>query len=247
LTHTQIVNRFARGEVAWLERELRRALEDNPEGQALLLTAVERAVLLGMRGWGSTDAEGRAADDLWGRWQARRQLTPEAERWPELLGEAGGREAERTLAEAEALLLNVGAELGMTGAVGGRRARRTLADVGRQSAEAGASLAYVLTAPRPAAAPAAPPPRAVPAEPMRIQQVKNAVKVATTGNLAECELLQGMLADAGIPSSWRRAGMDIPELLAAGDRDIFVPPAAAEEARVVLAVVTDASPGVDGR
>ena len=82
---------------------------------------------------------------------------------------------------------------------------------------------------------------------MRIQPIENAVKVATTGNLAECELLQGMLADVGIPSSWRRAGMDIPELLAAGDRDIFVPVSAVEEARVVLAVVTDGSPNADGR
>lgn len=248
MTHRGIVRRFARGEVAWLEQVLRRALEDNAEGQALLLTAVERAVLLGMRGWGSTDSEGPAADDLWERWQARRQLTPEAERWPELLGEAGGREAARVLDEAEALLLDVGAELGMIGAIGGRRARRILADVGRQSAETGASLAYVLSAPRPvAAATAEPTPRALPAEPMRIQQVKDAVKVATTGNLPECELLQGMLADAGIPSSWRRAGMDLPDLLAAGARDIFVPASAVEEARVVLAVVTDVSPGADGR
>lgn len=243
----QMVRRFARGEVAWLERELRRALEDNHEGQALLLTAVERAVTLGMRGWGSTDFDGLATDDLWGLWQARRQLTPEAERWPELLGAAGGRDAARVLDEAEAVLLDAGAELGMIGALGGRRARRVLADVGRQSAEAGASLAYVLSAPSPAAAASAPPPRAVPAEPMRIQPIENAVKVATAGNLAECELLQGLLAEAGIPSSWRRAGMDIPELLAAGDRDIFVPAAAAEEARVALAVVTDAPSGVDGR
>lgn len=243
-----VVRRFARGEVAWLERTFRRALEENVEGQALLVEAIEQAVSLGVRGWGgAAAAAGPVADDVWDRWQGRRQLTPEAERWPELLGAADGSDAARLLDEAEALLLDAGAELGMIGAVGGRRARRRLADVGRQSAEAGASLAYVLTSPRPAAAVAEPQPRAVPAEPMRIQPIENAVKVATTGNLAECELLQGLLAESGIPSSWRRAGMDIPELLAAGDRDIFVPATAAEEARAVLAVVIDGSSDAAGR
>jgi hypothetical protein len=235
VTTAQLIRRFAREEVAWLERWFKRALEGNPDGQALLAAAIERAVSLGLHGWGG--ASGPVADDLWMRWQARRELTPEAERWPDLLREAGGRDAERALEEAEALLLEAGAELGMTGAIGGRRARRALVDVGRQSAEAGASLAYVLTTPPPAPVSEPPPPRATPAEPMRIQPVEGVVKVATTGNLAECELLQGMLAAAGIPSSWRRAVMDIPELLAAGDRDIFVPASAAEEARIVLATV----------
>jgi nucleotide-binding universal stress UspA family protein len=237
VTVAQLIRRFARGEVVWLGRWFKRALDENPDGQALLVTAVEHAAWLGLRGWGTASPDGPVPDDLWQRWQARRELTPEAERWPELLAEAGGRDAERTLGEAEALLLDAGAELGMTGAIGGRRARRALADVGRQSAEAGASLAYVLTAPRPTAASEPPPQRAVAAEPMRFQPVKGAVKVATTGNLAECEMLQGMLAAAGIPSSWHRAVMDIPELLAAGDRDIFVPASAAEEARIVLATV----------
>jgi hypothetical protein len=227
VTAAQLIRRFAREEVAWLGRWFKRALDENPDGQALLMAAVEQAAWLGLRGWGSASPDGPVPDDLWQRWQARRELTPEAERWPELLAESGGRDAERTLGEVEVLLLDAGAELGMTGAIGGRRARRALADVGRQSAEAGASLAYVLTAPRPTAA----------SEPMRFQPVKGAVKVATVGNLAECEMLQGMLAQAGIPSSWRRAVMDIPELLAAGDRDIFVPASAAEEARIVLATV----------
>ncbi len=237
MTVARLVSRFAREEVAWLERWFKRALEENAEGKALLAMAIEEAVGLGLRGWGGVPVDGPVPDDLWKRWQARRELTPEAERWPELLGEAGGRDSERTLEEAEALLLEAGAELGMTGAVGGRRARRALADVGRQAAEAGASLAYVLTAPPPSPASEPPPPRAVPAEPMRIQPIPDAVKVATSGNLAECELIQGMLANAGIPSTWRRAVMHAPDLLAAGERDIFVPASAAEQARIVLATV----------
>ncbi len=237
MTVARMIHRFARGEVAWLETAFRRALEGNADGQALLLTAVERAASLGLEGWGGARLDETVTDDLWKRWQARRELTPEAERWPELLGAADGRDAARALDEAEALLLEAGAELGMSGAVGGRRARRAFADVGRQAAEAGASLAYVLTAPRPAPETEPPPPRAVPAEPMRFQPLADAVKVATTGNLTECELLQGLLAEAGIPSTWRRVVMHMPELLAAGERDIFVPASAAEEARIVLATV----------
>jgi hypothetical protein len=235
----QLLQRFAQDEVAWLARWFRRALEDNPDGQELLTTAVLRAARLGVEGWTRLTLryplDGQEGDrELWARWQAQRELTPEAERWPERLAEADGPLVEQALDEAEALLLDAGAELGMTGAVSGRRARRALADIGRQAAEAGATLAYVL-ATRPEREPQAP--RAVPAEPMRWQPVADAVKVATTSNLAECELLQGMLANAGIPSAWRRAVMHNPDLLAAGERDIFVPPSAAEEARIVLATV----------
>ena len=62
------------------------------------------------------------------------------------------------------------------------------------------------------------------------------VRVATAHNLAEAELIQGMLLEEGIPSVQRRSrGFDVPDFLAAGPRDILVPEAGAEAARDVLA------------
>jgi hypothetical protein len=62
------------------------------------------------------------------------------------------------------------------------------------------------------------------------------VKVAFAGNLAEAELIQGILLEEGIPSVQRRSrGFDVPDFLAAGPRDILVPQAAEEDARTLLA------------
>jgi hypothetical protein len=67
------------------------------------------------------------------------------------------------------------------------------------------------------------------------------VKVAGGRNLAEAELVQGILLDQGIPSVQRRTrGFDVPDFLAAGPRDILVPEAAAEAA---LALLSDADMG----
>lgn len=67
------------------------------------------------------------------------------------------------------------------------------------------------------------------------------VRVAGGRNLAEAELIQGILLDQGIPSVQRRMrGFDVPDFLAAGPRDILVPQAAAQEA---LALLTDADMG----
>jgi hypothetical protein len=61
------------------------------------------------------------------------------------------------------------------------------------------------------------------------------VRVATVENLAEAELVQALLLDAGIPSMVRRAGgFDVPDFLAAGPRDVLVPAAAAAAAEDVL-------------
>jgi hypothetical protein len=61
------------------------------------------------------------------------------------------------------------------------------------------------------------------------------VKVAFARNLAEAELLQGMLLEEGIPSVQRRTrGFDVPDFLAAGPRDILVPEAGLEAARELL-------------
>ena len=61
------------------------------------------------------------------------------------------------------------------------------------------------------------------------------VKVAGAQNQPEAELLQGLLLDAGVPSVLRRAqGFDVPELLAAGPRDVLVPESGVRVARDVL-------------
>jgi hypothetical protein len=61
------------------------------------------------------------------------------------------------------------------------------------------------------------------------------VRVAGGRNLAEAELIQGILLEEGIPSMQKRTrGFDVPDFLAAGPRDIFVPESAAEDARDLL-------------
>jgi hypothetical protein len=60
--------------------------------------------------------------------------------------------------------------------------------------------------------------------------------VATTRNQAEAELIQNLLLDQGVPSALRRTrGFDVPEMLAAGPRDVLVPQSGLETAREVLA------------
>ena len=62
------------------------------------------------------------------------------------------------------------------------------------------------------------------------------VKVGFARNLAEAQLIQGILLEEGIPSYERRSrGFDVPDFLAGGPRDILVPAAAAETARELLA------------
>jgi hypothetical protein len=61
------------------------------------------------------------------------------------------------------------------------------------------------------------------------------VRVASAGNQAEAELIQGILLEEGIPSVQRRMrGFDVPDFLAAGPRDILVPEAGADAARELL-------------
>src|SRR5881396_781885 len=64
------------------------------------------------------------------------------------------------------------------------------------------------------------------------------VRVASAHNLAEAELMQGILLEEGIPSVQRRTrGFDVPDFLAAGSRDILVPEAGLEVAQQLLADV----------
>ena len=61
------------------------------------------------------------------------------------------------------------------------------------------------------------------------------VKVAGSRNQAEAEFIQGMLLEEGVPSMLRRSrGFDVPDMLAAGPRDVLVPRSGADAAREVL-------------
>jgi hypothetical protein len=61
------------------------------------------------------------------------------------------------------------------------------------------------------------------------------VRVVGARHQAEAELVQGILLEEGIPSMVRRsAGFDVPDMLAAGPRDILVPASGASAAREVL-------------
>lgn len=61
------------------------------------------------------------------------------------------------------------------------------------------------------------------------------VTVATGRNQAEAELIAGLLLEEGVPSLLRRSrGFDVPEMLAAGPRDVLVPRSGEQAARQVL-------------
>jgi hypothetical protein len=60
-------------------------------------------------------------------------------------------------------------------------------------------------------------------------------KVAAGRNQAEAELIQGLLLEEGVPSMLKRsAGFDVPDMLAAGPRDVLVPRSGVAVARDVL-------------
>jgi hypothetical protein len=59
--------------------------------------------------------------------------------------------------------------------------------------------------------------------------------VAGGRNQAEAELIRNLLIEEGVPSLLRRsAGFDVPDFLAAGERDVLVPRSGAEHARATL-------------
>jgi len=207
-----------------LMRAYPRALEDNPAGLEVLAEALRAAIRLGLSA--GCEAAGLvplpAPDDgAWDNWRRQRNATPEGHRWPAWL-EA---ESPEVVDRAGALLEAAGAELGLRG--------RRLGEVGGQAAEAGHALVRSLTEPV-ASTPA--PERAAPAE-VGPPQPDGSVRVAVVANQAEAELLQGVLEGAGIPSTWRRTGGDLPELIAAGYREIYVPGAAAGDAQALLATL----------
>jgi hypothetical protein len=73
------------------------------------------------------------------------------------------------------------------------------------------------------------------------------VRVARAAHQAEAELIQSLLLDAGVPSTVRRsAGFDVPDMLAAGPRDVLVPSSggiAAREALLEAGLVAPPRPG----
>ncbi len=61
------------------------------------------------------------------------------------------------------------------------------------------------------------------------------VAVAYGRHQPEAEFIQGLLLEEGVPSTLRRSrGFDVPEMLAAGPRDVLVPTSGASAARDVL-------------
>ena len=61
------------------------------------------------------------------------------------------------------------------------------------------------------------------------------VRVVGASNQTEAEFIQGMLLEEGVPSTLRRTrGFDVPDMLAAGPRDIMVPASGHATAREVL-------------
>lgn len=60
-------------------------------------------------------------------------------------------------------------------------------------------------------------------------------RVATGRQQPEAEFIQMLLLEEGVPSTLRRsAGFDVPDMLAAGPRDVLVPESGLEAARQVL-------------
>ena len=72
------------------------------------------------------------------------------------------------------------------------------------------------------------------------------VRVAGARHQAEAEFIQGLLLEEGVPSMLRRTrGFDVPDMLAAGPRDVMVPRTGYDAARDVLmqADIVTADPG----
>jgi hypothetical protein len=61
------------------------------------------------------------------------------------------------------------------------------------------------------------------------------VKVAGARNQAEGEFLMGLLLEEGVPAMMKRStAFDVPDFLAAGGRDLYVPESGVEAARDIL-------------
>ena len=91
--------------------------------------------------------------------------------------------------------------------------------------------------------------KAVRARKIKPQYAEGAlVRAIGAANQTEAEFIQGMLLEEGVPSMLvRRRGFDVPDMLAAGPRDVMVPASGHAAAREVLLqaelVEGDADPG----
>ena len=65
------------------------------------------------------------------------------------------------------------------------------------------------------------------------------VAVAVAQHQPEAELLANMLAEIDVPVVIRRASMDVPDMLAAGPRELLVPAEREIEARALLDPLPD--------
>lgn len=75
------------------------------------------------------------------------------------------------------------------------------------------------------------------------------VTVATGRNQAEADFISNLLLEEGVPSLVRRSrGFDVPDMLAAGPRDVLVPRSGEAAAREILlqAELADRGTGADG-
>ena len=232
-----LIGREADAIVESIVRSHPRELRDNPDGVELVGDAVRDAIRLGLDA--GCEHAGRTVGELdfshaeaWALWQRQRDRTPEARAWPAELAAT----EPRVVAHARELVEGAGRDVGLQG-----RSARAMGDIGEQAAEAGAALARALS--EPSAVPDSP--QTATAARVGDVQPDGTVRVAVAANQSEAELLQGVLAGAGIPSNWRRTGGDLPELLAAGYREIYVPQAAAGEAQALLATLETPDSGQD--
>jgi len=214
--------------LAKLQRQHARALEGNPEGCAAIAVALDAALLAGLQAQCELDGlepgQLQASAQDWEAWEQQREEGSPSLGWPHHLARIAPQAVER----ASELLASAATDLDLR-----MPERRALTRAGGQCAEAGAALVRTLTRPAPSEAPA------FSAEPAPVGPLEpdGSVRVALAANQAECELIQGRLEAAGIPSTWRRTGSELPYLLAAGYREIYVPALAAGEAQALLATV----------
>ncbi|MDQ3739539.1 MAG: zinc-ribbon domain-containing protein [Actinomycetota bacterium] len=69
------------------------------------------------------------------------------------------------------------------------------------------------------------------------------IRVKVARQQPEAEFIQGLLLEEGIPSTLRRTrGFDVPEMLAAGPRDVLVPASGVEAAREILGTLPPQTP-----
>lgn len=72
------------------------------------------------------------------------------------------------------------------------------------------------------------------------------VRVGLAMHQPEAELMANVLAEIDVPVVIRRTTMDVPEMLAAGPRELLVPADRELEARALLDPLPDEGDGADG-